>query len=428
MTLSSAAEDQPSASPIRTLTRDGNFLCIWILGGLTGVVRWFQLLAFGVYTFEVTGSPLLVSTIPILWMLPLTLLGPVIGVVADQISRKVLLAGSITMIIVVQAGMAFAAHEGVLSYELLALASVLSGLFWATDMPIRRRLLGDLSGGHVSTAMGLDSATGNATRMAGPLLGGVVLQMVGMFGVFTLSGAVYTVCLALMLIARLPDRLTPAAAPSFLRDLAGGVRFVIGDRPLRRILIITIIFNLWGFPFTSMIPIIGREYLGLSPFYVGVISSMEGLGAFVGAMLVATLAKPEFFFRIYLGGTLLNLSAIGYLGLLTFVAGGPHHSFFSVSMALMLTGIASACFAAMQGTLVYLAAPPEFRSRVLGVLTLCIGTGPIGFFNVGWMAEQFGVPAALAIISAEGLFALLVLWIWGESQDQVNTPRPSEMK
>jgi MFS family permease len=94
----------------------------------------------------------------------------------------------------------------------------------------------------------------------------------------------------------------------------------------------------------------------------------------------------------------------------------------------MLTGIASACFAAMQGTLVYLAAPPEFRSRVLGVLTLCIGTGPIGFFNVGWMAEQFGVPAALAIISAEGLFALLVLWIWGESQDQVNTPRPSEMK
>ncbi|MDG2285716.1 MAG: MFS transporter [Alphaproteobacteria bacterium] len=426
--MSSAAEDQQSASPIRTLIRDGNFLCIWILGGLTGVVRWFQLLAFGVYTFEVTGSPLLVSTIPILWMLPLTLLGPVIGVVADQISRKALLASSITMIITVQVGMAFAANEGVLSYELLALASILSGLFWATDMPIRRRLLGDLSGGHVSAAMGLDSATGNATRMAGPLLGGVVLQMVGMFGIFALSGVIYSVCLVLMLIAHLPGRITPAAAPSFLRDLAGGVRFVIRDRPLRRILTITIIFNMWGFPFTSMIPIIGREYLGLSPFYVGVISSMEGLGAFVGAMLVATLAKPEFFFRIYLGGTILNLSTIGYLGLLTFVAGGPHHSFFSVSMALMITGIASACFAAMQGTLTYLAAPPEFRSRVLGVLTLCIGTGPIGFFNVGWMAEEFGVPAALAIISAEGLFALLVLWVWGESQDQVDTPRPGEKR
>ena len=418
--MSSAAEDQPSASPIRTLIRDGNFVCIWLVGGLTGVVRWFQLLALGVYTFEITGSPLLVATIPVLWMLPLTLLGPAIGVIADQVSRKVLLAGSIAMIITVQVGMAFAAHSGELSYELIALASILSGLFWATDMPIRRRLLGDLSGGHVSAAMGLDSATGNATRMAGPLLGGVVLEMVGMLGVFTLSAVVYSACLALMLIARLPGRITPAAAPSFLRDLAGGVRFVIGNKPLRRILIITIVFNLWGFPFTSMIPIIGREVLGLTPFYVGLISSMEGLGAFMGAITVALLAKPEFFFRIYLGGTLLNLSTIGFLALLSFVAGGPHHSFVAVSLALMVTGLASACFAAMQGTLTYLAAPPEFRSRVMGVLTLCIGTGPIGFFNVGYMAEQFGVSAALAIISAEGLFALLVLWIWGESQDQVD--------
>jgi len=423
--VSSAEQTETPPSPIRALMRDGNFLCIWLIGGLTGVIRWFQLLALGVYTFEITGSPLLVSTIPILWMLPLTLLGPAVGVIADQVNRKLLLAGSIAMIIAVQVGMAFAAHLGELSYELIALASILSGLFWATDMPIRRRLLGDLSDGNVSTAMSLDSATGNATRMAGPLLGGVVLQTVGMFGVFTLSSVIYGICLVLILIAQLPGRITPAAAPSFLRDLAGGVKFVIGDRPLRRILIITIVFNLWGFPFTSMIPIIGREYLGLSPFFVGVISSMEGLGAFLGALLVAMLAKPELFFRIYLGGTLLHLSTIGYLALLTFVAGGPHHSFFSVSVALLVTGIAGACFAAMQGTLTYLAAPPEFRSRVLGVLTLCIGTGPIGFFNVGWMAEAFGVPAALAIISAEGLLVLLVLWVWGESQDQSTEEPPA---
>jgi hypothetical protein len=49
------------------------------------------------------------------------------------------------------------------------------------------------------------------------------------------------------------------------------------------------------------------------------------------------------------------------------------------------------------------------------VLTLCIGTGPIGFFNVGWMAESFGVANALIIISFEGLLALLILWVWGEN-------------
>ena len=423
-----APDDDPTASPIRALLRDGNFLCVWLVGGLTGVIRWFQLLAFGVYTFEITGSPLLVSTIPILWMLPLTLFGPVIGVLADQVNRKLLLGGSIAMIITVQAGMAFTAHSGELSYELVALASILSGLFWATDMPIRRRLLGDLSGGHVSAAMGLDSATGNATRMTGPLLGGVALQLVGMFGVFALSGVLYAICLLLIMTARFPGRLTPTTTPSFFRDLAGGIRFAVGDRVLRRILTITIVFNLWGFPFTSMIPIIGRENLGLSPFLVGMLSSMEGLGAFIGALLVAMLARPAFFFRIYLGGVILNLSAIAYLAILTFVAGGPNHSFVAASMALMVIGIAGACFAAMQGTLTYLAAPPEYRSRVLGVLTLCIGTGPIGFFNVGWMAERFGVSTALLVISAEGLFALLVLWVWGESHDRTEEvpPRPAE--
>ena len=90
---------------------------------------------------------------------------------------------------------------------------------------------------------------------------------------------------------------------------------------------------------------------------------------------------------------------------------------YASSAALTVIGTAGACFAAMQGTLTYLAAPPIYRSRILGVLTLCIGTGPIGFFNVGWMAEIFGVPYALAIISFEGLLALLILWAWGKHMD-----------
>ncbi len=54
-------------------------------------------------------------------------------------------------------------------------------------------------------------------------------------------------------------------------------------------------------------------------------------------------------------------------------------------------------------------------TRLHGMLTLCIGTGTIGFFNVGLMAEQFGVAAALAIISVEGFVALLALRAWGGS-------------
>ena len=82
------------------------------------------------------------------------------------------------------------------------------------------------------------------------------------------------------------------------------------------------------------------------------------------------------------------------------------------SVTLTTIGIAGACVAAMQSTLTYLGASPEYRSRVLGVLTLCIGSGPIGFFNVGWMADIWGAPTALLIMSLEGLFVLLVYWLY----------------
>ncbi|GIR54506.1 MAG: hypothetical protein CM15mP62_19770 [Rhodospirillaceae bacterium] len=75
-------------------------------------------------------------------------------------------------------------------------------------MPIRRRLLGDLAGDKVSAAMGLDSATGNATRMMGPLLGGIMLQLVGMFGVFWLSGFLYAICLLLIIVSSFPRGLS----------------------------------------------------------------------------------------------------------------------------------------------------------------------------------------------------------------------------
>jgi hypothetical protein len=143
------------------------------------------------------------------------------------------------------------------------------------------------------------------------------------------------------------------------------------------------------------------------------------MGAFCGAILIAFFAVREYFFSIYVWGTTFYIAMIGYLGVLTYVAGGPTHSTMAVSGALLFMGVGGACFATMQGTLTYLAAPPEYRSRVLGVLTLCIGCAPIGFFNIGSMAEAFGVPIAMMIASAEGLTVLLLLWLYGNDSELV---------
>ena len=393
-----------------------NFLSFWFVGGLTGVIRWFQLLALGVYTFETTNSPLLVSIVPLLWMLPLSLCGPLVGAIADRTNRQILLAGSLAVITLVSGTMAGLAWVGELEFYHIVVASFLSGIFWATDMPVRRRLLGDLSGGALSMAMSLDAATGNATRMLGPLLGGITLQFMGVFGVFFFSGVVYAICLVMVILTRVPGRISPVGSFTLISDLLAGVRYVAGDRKLRRILVITIAFNVFGFPFTSMIPVLGRDHLGLDPFMVGVLSSLEGFGAFAGALLVAWVARPTNYFLIYLWGTVTYIFLVFYLSILSYIVGGPYHSLIAASITLTLIGVGGACFAAMQSTLTYLGASPEYRSRVLGVLTLCIGSGPIGFFNVGWMANIWGAPTALFVMSLEGLFVLLLYWLYSTDE------------
>ena len=166
-----------------------------------------------------------------------------------------------------------------------------------------------------------------------------------------------------------------------------------------------------------MIPVIGAGQLGLDSAMTGLLSSTEGLGAFAGAVAIAFAARPRWFAPLYLWGTTAYLVLVAGLGAASLFAAGPVASFLVASGVLLAIGVAGACFSAMQSTLSYLNARPEYRSRVLGVLTLCIGTGPIGFLHVGWLAETFGAPVALMVTGVEGLLALLVLWAVGAKYD-----------
>ena len=116
----------------RLLLGTPRFLVVWLIGGLTGIVRWLQLLVLGLYTFQMTDSPLLVSAVPMLWMLPLALCGPLIGVVADRVNRKLLLVGSLAMALAVSIAMVFASRVGAFGFSYVAAA-----------LGARRDLLGD---------------------------------------------------------------------------------------------------------------------------------------------------------------------------------------------------------------------------------------------------------------------------------------------
>ena len=138
---------------------------------------------------------------------------------------------------------------------------------------------------------------------------------------------------------------------------------------------------------------------------IGLLASLDGVGALLGAVLVAMWAKPARYAAAYVGGM------AGYLVLLIAFALLPQT--WMAGAALLLTGLGGAGFSIMQATLVFLAAPPEMRSRMMGVLSVCIGVGPLGFVQLGLLADALGAPWATALMGLEGLLALAATWrLW----------------
>jgi predicted MFS family arabinose efflux permease len=251
--------------------------------------------------------------------------------------------------------------------------------------------------------MSLDVGASNATRMIGPALGGFLLAGTGIQGAFILSILMY--CAALWAILTIHSRIPRAAGSgAVLARIGEGLVLVRSDRRLIGVLVVTVIYNLFAWPFTSMIPVIGRDRLHLGPEGVGLLATMDGIGAFAGAILLALLATPRWYGRAYLGGTICYLITVVVFALV--------QSPVLAAAALLLTGLGGAGFGTMQATLVYLAAPPEMRSRILGVLTVCIGTGPIGFVWLGWLADRIGAHNATAVTGVLGLLAMAATWRW----------------
>lgn len=385
-----------------------DFRKVWAVGALSGVVRWLEMLAFAVYVFDVTNSPFLVALVSLLRILPMAIFGAPMGALADRLDRRtIVLVGLFGMLLLglVLGGLGLSGRLEI--WHLMAGAFV-NGLYWATDMPARRTLLDSVAGpGRTAQAMALDASTSSLTRAMGPVMGGILITFMGFPGALLLGAVLYAVAIIFMLALPRPDRSSSADDFGLWRNLREGLAHAAGDRRIVGVLIVTVIFNVWVFPYTAMIAVIGRDDLALDAFNVGLLASMEGVGAFIGAMGVAFLARASAHGRIYFFGAAtagagLILFALSPLPLLS-------------GLILVLTGIGAGCFATMQSTLILLLAPVEVRSRLMGVLSVCIGVGPLGFAHLGLMADWLGAVQAVTIMGLEGLVAFALAWIfWPE--------------
>jgi MFS family permease len=283
----------------------------------------------------------------------------------------------------------------------LAAASFVNGSGWATDHPVRRMMIGDAVGGErVGRALSIDAATNNGTRVAGPLLAGLLLAELGVTSVFWFGLALYTP--ALFAAARIGMRQQTGGRGriSIIESIREGLAWARRDGRLTGVFVITIIFNVFGWPSTSMVPVIGTDYLNLGPKGVGVLASFDGLGGLLGALVIATFARTAWYGPLYVSGVAIYFASI------VIFASAPVVSI--AATALFVGGIANAAFAVMQSTLVYRAAPADMRARLLGVVSVCIGTGPIGFLYLGVLTDWFSPRIATVALAAQGLVAMVL--------------------
>lgn len=389
----------------RDLFRDRDFLRLWLVGLVIFSVRWLETLAVGVFVYAATESAFIVSMVTMLRLLPMGLFGAVIGAMAERVEKRSGLIAIMVASLATSLILAVLAYAGLLEVWHLAVASFINGLSWAADNPVRRALIGQVAGtARMGSAMSVDVGSNNASRMLGPTVGGVLLATFGIQGTFLVGAVLYALGLVSAIRIEARNPVAQGAAAPVLARIAEGVAVVRQDPRLIGTLVVTVIFNVFGWPFTSMIPVIGRDQLLLGPEGIGLLGSLDGIGAFAGAVLVALLVGPRDYARCYVGGV-----ALYTLGMLVFAL---TTNVVLAGVALAVVGFAQAGFSIMQATLVYIAAPPEVRARVLGILTVCIGMGPIGFVHVGLLAEVIGAPWATAVLAVEGLLALLLTRRW----------------
>jgi MFS family permease len=395
-----------AAPPRHRLLGNRDFRRLWLVGVIVFAVRWLEMLVVGIFVYQHTTSAFDVALMTMLRMLPMALFGAMIGAAAERFERRSALILVILSMLLTSLSLAMLAYAGRLAVWHLAVASLFNGIAWAADNPVRRVMIGEVVGPErMGAAMSVDVGANNASRMLGPTVGGLLLAGLGISGAFTVS----VVCYALALLATLGVRHRNAVPPgagtgAVLARVVEGFILVRDDPRLIAILTITIVYNVFGWPFTAMIPVIGQDSLHLGASGIGMLASMDGIGAFCGALAIAVFAKPAHYSRIYIGGVL------AYLALLIVFALVP--SVPLAGAALFFTGLSSSGFSVMQATLIYLAAPPAMRSRLYGVLSVCIGTGPVGFLGIGILADRIGAPWATAGIGALGLLALAATRPW----------------
>ncbi len=365
---------------------------LFFSGQLISLVgTWMQNIAQDWLVYRLTGSSLLLGVVAFVSQIPIFLLAPVAGIVADRYNRHRIVIATQSASMGLALTLATLTLTGrIRVWEIMVLASLL-GVVNAFDVPARQAFLIDMVGREdLLNAIGLNSSMFNSARIVGPAIAGIVVASVGEGWCFFANGISYIAVIAGLLMMRLTRRASLQHHGSALENMIEGFRFARHTAPVRALLMLIGFVSLAAMPYTVLMPIFAGRILHGGARELGMLMGATGVGALLGALTLASKSGVE-----GLGKWVWRAASVFGASLIFFA--WSHHLWLSMAF-LIPVGFGMMLQMACTNTLLQVMVPDRLRGRVMSLYSMMfIGMGPIGGLLGGALAARIGAPWTVSI-------------------------------
>ena len=397
---------EPQSRPgmaVSAVLRNADFRRIWWVGTLHEFARRMELLVLSWLILQVTDSILQLGLILVFNNLPRPLLSLFSGILADRVNRHHILfvaqlVNTLTVAIIL---FVIAFDFDLLRPWHVFLAIAVQGATKSIEDPSRRTAIMDIVGERrLVNALSLDVISNTAGKMAGPILGGVLLDTVDFSGAYSVVLAVHVLNLGMVARLRIPRQQTSRLEVPVLRSLGVAIAYAARSPMLLGMLYVTILMNALVFPVQQFIPAIGQNHLGVGATLVGLLIAADGFGQLAGAGLMSLTSGVRYHGRVFVAGS------VAVLALTLLFVWSP---WYTLAFALLaIGGLGQVGFGTMQSAITMLAAPQGMRGRMMGLLSFCIGVGtPLGGLEMAALGAVFTIQAAISANIVVGLLLIV---------------------
>lgn len=384
-----------------------DFRLLWIGLLISNLGTWMQFTAMGFFVAKMAGSPhraaFDLGVIGAARALPVLLLSPPAGVVADRLPRRRVLFVTNTTMALAALILALLASWSRLDMLALVLLSAVSSGAMAFDSPTRQSwvpLLVDRE--YVGNAVGLNSVAFNAPAVIGPALAGLLIVSIGVAGAFYFNAAA-TLAVVVAVAMMRPSPPSAIRREPTLHAIRYGIAFIVRHPVLRWIVLAQLVTALSARPYSQLVPALAVNLLHSGARGLGWAVSAIGVGGFGGAVVTAYFAQRERRSRLWLqSGLIMSLSVVA-LGFVPTLA--------SALPVLFGAGVGTLASLGATNTLIQTLSPDDVRGRTLSIYTMiAIGVVPLGALVDGAIATAVGLRATFALSGALCVALFLAIW------------------